>query len=672
MNNPLRHPFQTAFETPPFHLIETHHYHPAFIAAMDEGRAEIDAIINQSDSPTFANTIESLDASGHQLALVSNVFFNLNHAHTNATIQQIAREMSPLITAYSNDIWLNDRLFARVRQVHDSAERQTLRNDQVKLLDDTYKAFVRKGALLSDGDKDRYRKITTELSELSLLFGENLLAETNDYFLHLTNENDLAGLPSSLIEQARHEAESRQLEGWVFTLHFPSYVPFMKYAENRSLREQMFMAYSARGNRNNERDNKKILARMVSLRCEKARLLGFATYADYVLDDRMAQTVDRVNGFLNELLDASHRYAIQDIADVQQFAVGEGFVGDVQRWDFTYYSEKLKSARYSIEEEALRPYFQLENVESAIFKLARTLYGIEFIENADIPIYHADVKAYEVHDENGEFLSVLYLDYFPRPSKQGGAWMTSFRDQVGATRPVVSLVMNFSRPGTTQPSLLTFNEVRTFLHEFGHALHGMLSRVAYVSQSGTSVSRDFVELPSQIMENWADEKEWLQQVACHYQTGASLPDDWIDKIIAATNFQSGYATVRQLSFGMLDMAWHTLHGEFSTDVMAFEKEALMRTELFPPIDGICMSSAFSHIFNGGYAAGYYGYKWAEVLDADAFELFKEKGIFNQDVAQRFRANILERGGSAHPMDLYRSFRGSEPSVKALLTRSGIG
>ncbi|MBN2744093.1 MAG: M3 family metallopeptidase [Marinilabiliaceae bacterium] len=671
MNNPLLQPFATLYATPPFHLIETHHYLPAFVAAMDDGRAEIAAIIDNYQSATFANTIEALDKSGWQLSLISNIFFNFNHAHTNDTIQQIAREVSPLLTAYSNDIWLNEALFERVKRVHDADERAVLRADQVKLLNDTYKAFVRKGALLSGDEKERYRKITTELSELSLRFGENLLAETNDYFLHVTDENDLAGLPASLIEQAKADAGARQLDGWVFTLHFPSYVPFMKYAQNRLLREQMFRAYSARGNQGNERDNKQVLSRIVQLRIEKAQLLGFRTYADYVLDDRMAQSVERVTRFLDDLLTASKPFALQDVADVNEFARRDGFTEPVQRWDFTYYSEKLKSERYDINEEALRPYFALDKVEASVFALAGTLFGLSFVENGDIPVYHPDVKAYEVTDEKGNFLSVLYLDYFPRPSKQGGAWMTSFREQVGETRPVVSLVMNFSRPGVNTPSLLTFNEVRTFLHEFGHALHGMLSQVAYVSQSGTSVMRDFVELPSQIMENWGNEKAWLRGVARHYLTGEVLSDEWIDKIVAASNFQSGYATIRQLSFGMLDMAWHSLPVQSDSSVVLFEADALAPTELFPPVDGICISTAFSHIFNGGYAAGYYGYKWAEVLDADAFELFLEKGIFNAEVAASFRTNILEKGGSAHPMDLYRAFRGHEPSIAALLKRSGL-
>lgn len=675
MQNPLIQPFNTPHQTPPFDLIKEDHYKPAFELAIKQGRDEIDAIVRSHLPPTFENTIEALDFAGIKLGEVSNIFFNLHHAHTNASMQQIAREVSPWLTEFSNDIWLNPILFERVKKVYDTTNRAQLAPDQTKLLNDTYRSFVRKGALLPDGDKERYRQITTELSDLSLQFGENVLAETNAFKLHLTNPDEIDGLPAATVEAARTAAQQENLEGWLFSLHFPSYMPFMKYATQRELRKKMFMAYSSRGNADNPHNNHRIVARIAELRLEKAKLLGFDTHADYVLEERMAKSATKVDAFLNELLNASWPHAEQDVAEVQQLASSKGLEGMLERWDFAFYSEMLKTEKYDVDDELTKPYFQLTNVETGVFGLAHKLFGLRFEPSNQIPVYHPDVKAFEVHDADGSFLAVLYIDYFPRPSKQNGAWMTSFREQYLAqgreVRPVVSLVMNFTSPTGSSPSLLTFHEVRTFLHEFGHALHGMLSKVRYLSQSGTNVYRDFVELPSQWLENWATDKEWLKQTAIHYQTGQPIPNELIDKLIASDNFQSGYATVRQLSFGLLDMAYHTIRQPLKSGIVDFERRAIAPTELFPLVDGICTSTAFSHIFNGGYAAGYYGYKWAEVLDADAFELFKLKGTYHRDTANSFRTNILEKGGSAHPMDLYLAFRGQEPSIEPLLKRCGL-
>ena len=673
--NILLKPFNTPHQTPPFHLIKEEDFLPAIKETIANATSEIDKIVNNNSQPDFANTIEALEKAGRQLTIISNIFFNLNHAATNENIQKIAREASPLLTKFSNDIWLNSRLFQRVKTVYNSGHTTSLRDDQKKLLHDTYQEFVRKGALLSGEEQREYRNITEELAKLALEFGEHVLAETNDFNLHITNINDLSGLPDGMLEAAAALAASENKKGWLFTLHFPSYMPFMKYADNRNLRKQMFMAYSKRGNRNNANDNKEIIKKMVSLRVRKANLLGYKTHADYVLEKSMASSTNTVKNFLNELLEASYSFAKKDINDVSEYAKMLGLNGQLERWDFMYYSEKLKKEKLGLNDEMTKPYFQLKNVEKGVFGLATKLYGISFHETDNIPKYHEEVKTFEVLDENGNFLAVLYIDYFPRSNKQGGAWMTSFREQFMQhgedIRPQVSLVTNFTRPTKTKPSLLTFREVETFLHEFGHALHGMLSRVHYESQSGTNVYRDFVELPSQVMENWAAEKEWLGKVGIHYQTDEVIPDDLIEKLVESKKFQSGYASVRQLSFGLTDMAWHTLTAPFNDDVIEFEKKAMEPTELFPPIEDSCMSTAFSHIFDGGYSSGYYGYKWAEVLDADAFELFKEKGIFNKDVARSFRANILEKGGTEHPLKLYMAFRGHKPSIKPLLQRSGL-
>lgn len=673
--NPLLLDFITPYQTAPFNDIKPEHYMPAFLTAMEKGRSEIAAIIANSSAPTFSNTIEMLENSGKLLGRISNIFFNINSAETNEDIQSIAREVSPLLSEYANDIWLNEALFNRVKQVYDGQDTLNLTTEQQMLLNNTYKAFVRQGALLNEKDKNRYREITGELSKLTVEFGENVLAETNDYRLHITNENDLAGLPDHVKEAAAMLAKSENKEGWLFSLQAPSYLAFMKYADNRALREELFKAYSSRGNRNNERDNKDNIIKQARLRLEKARLLGYKSHADYVLEERMAQSPEKVNTFLDELFEKSFSFASNDVKEVAGFAKNQGLNEPLQRWDFSYYSEKLKSSLFDLNDEMVKPYFELTRVTDGIFNLTNKLWGLTYKHNPEIPVYHSDVKAYEVFDKDGKFLSVLYLDFHPRSSKQGGAWMTSYKEQFTEngidSRPHISLVCNFTAPTETKPSLLTYYEVTTFLHEFGHGLHGMLSAVNYESLSGTNVYRDFVELPSQIMENWAREKEWLQEVAVHYETGETIPDQLVDKIIAAGNFQSGYFTVRQLSFGFNDMAWHNLTNEIPSDVIAFERKAMERTELFPIVEGTSLSTAFAHIFDGGYAAGYYGYKWAEVLDADAFALFKQNGIFDKTTADSFRANVLSKGGTEHPMSLYVKFRGHEPSIQPLLERSGL-
>ncbi len=674
MNNPLLSTFDTPWQSVPFSRIAPDQFTEAFDRSFAQGRAEIAEITQSTQKPTFNNTIVALEEAGKKLTLMTNILFNLNHANTNEAIQEAARITSPLLTQYSNDIWMNQQLFERVQQIYQSRHQLTLRADEQKLLDDTYKAFVRSGALLTGEEAKQYRAVTEELASLKLQFGENVLAETNDYQLHITDREALGGLPSDLINTAAQKAKDEQKIGWIFTLQFPSYVPFMKYSENRALREQMFRAYSSRANQGNRYDNNELVKKIATLRIAKAKLLGFDTYADYVLEERMAGSKEQVILFLNELLEAAIPFARQDVNDVAALAKADGLT-QMERWDFAYYSEKLKTTRYNVNDEMTRPYFELKRVEEGIFYLANQLFGLSFNQNKEIDGYHPDVKVFDVSDETGQFISLLYIDYFPRRSKQGGAWMTSYRDQHRHhgedIRPHISIVTNFTPPTGEKPSLLTFNEVKTFLHEFGHALHGMLSNVVFESQSGTNVYRDFVELPSQIMENWALEKEWLSQVAIHYQTGESIPDDLIEKLVAADLFQSGYATVRQLSFGYNDMAWHSLDKPFTGNVALFEANAIAATELFPPVEGSCMSTAFSHIFDGGYAAGYYGYKWAEVLDADAFQTFKEKGVLNKTIASAYRKEILEKGGSEHPMTLYVNFKGARPSIPPLLKRAGL-
>jgi peptidyl-dipeptidase Dcp len=674
-DNPLMIDFNTHLQAVPFDKIKPEHYKPAFDNAIEEARAELDKIIKSSRKPTFENTIEALEHAGYRLKRVESIFFNINSAETNKEIQAIAQEVSPKLTAYYNDITLNEDLFKKVKQVFDDRTNLKLDTEQQKLLDDTYKSFIRNGANLSPEAKTEYRKVTTELSSLSLKFDENLLAETNEYQMNLANESDLAGLPDYVKEAAAQEAKGKNMKGWLFTLKAPSYMAFMKYADNRKLREEIFRANSSRCFHSNDKDNQEIVRKIVDYRLRLANLLGFKTYADYVLEERMAKTPEKVNGFLKELLDASMPVAKKEYAEVQAYARKSGAKFELQRWDWPYYSEKLRNEKFSITDEMVKPYFKLENVEKGVLGLATKLYGLTFVADTAVPVYNPDVRAYQVFDEKKNFVALLYLDFFPREGKQGGAWMTTYREQFRLKgedfRPHVSLVLNFTKPTETKPSLLTYDEVRTFLHEFGHSLHAMLSQCTYMSLSCTNVYRDFVELPSQIMENWAEQKEWLDEVAVNYKTGEKMPESMLNNILKSRNFNSGYASVRQLSFGLDDMAWHTLTDSLKVPVPEFEQTAMAPTELFPKVEGTCFSTAFSHIFDGGYAAGYYGYKWAEVLDADAFSVFKKNGIFDKATAKSFRDNILSRGGTEDPMVLYKRFRGQEPTVEALLIRNGL-
>lgn len=673
--NPLLQPFNTKHRTTPFSNIKEEHYKEAFLECLSRAKEEVNEIANNDKEPTFENTIEALERAGDVLGRVSSIFFNLTYADTSDFKQKLSSEIAPLLSEFSNDIYFNEKLFERVEKVRESVALDKLNAEKRMLLDKTYKAFRRNGVNLPEKEKAKFREISKRLSELTVLFGQNVLAETNDFSLHLTDERDLEGLPESDRETASETAQQRGLSGWVFTLQFPSYLPFMKYAKNRELRKQMFIAYASRCNKGNDKDNKEVIKEIVGLRLQKAKLLGYETYSHLILEERMAKTPQKVFSFLNELFDKSFSFAVKEKEELDFFAKSKGLKDSIQRWDWAFYAEKLREEKYSISEEEVKPYFKLENVINGVLGLATKLYGLTFKQVHDIDIYHRDVKTFEVYDSENILNSVLYLDFHPRETKQGGAWMTSFVDQhvedCEDVRPHVSLVCNFTKPTNTKPSLLTFEEVETFLHEFGHGLHGMLSKCTYESLSGTNVYRDFVELPSQIMENWALEEEWLREVAFHYETGEIIPQEIVDKLIASKNFHSAYQMVRQLSFGYCDMSWHSIMNMEIGDVKTFEIKALAKTELFPDVEEACFSTSFSHIFSGGYAAGYYGYKWAEVLDADAFSVFKSKGIFNREIAHSFRENILQRGGTEHPDELYKKFRGAEPSIDHLLERSGL-
>lgn len=673
--NPFFSPFNTPHETLPFDKIKTEHLMPALQEALARGRKEIDAIANNSKAPTFENTIVALDQAGEMLSKVQSTMFNLNSAETSPELQKVVKEASPLLSEYNNDILLNAKLFARIKKLYEQRKTLKLDTESMTLLEKTYQQFARNGANLNEADKAKLREISKRLSELSLTFGENVLKETNEFILHLTDEKDLAGLPDFVKDAARLAAKQKNMEGWVFTLQQPSYAPFMTYSENRELRKKMFLAFSSKAFKGNANDNQAIIKEIVKLRHERAKLLGYASHAHFVLEERMAGTPEKVNAFLEEIFSYAKPVADKQMSELLAYAKKNGFTEErLQRWDYAFYAEKLKKEKYGIDNEALKPYFKLENVVEGTFTIANKLFGLTFKENKQIPVYHPEVKAYEVFDDKGQFVAVYYADFFPREGKRSGAWMTSYLDQHIKNgkdiRPHVSIVCNFTKPTETQPSLLTFDEVTTLFHEFGHALHGMLSQCKYSGTSGTSVYWDFVELPSQIMENWCYEKEALDLFARHYQTNEPIPQEYIQKIVESANFMEGYATLRQLSFGMLDMAYHGQAQEVA-DVNAFEKNAIAKTNLFPDVEGVNSSTSFSHIFAGGYSAGYYSYKWAAVLDADAFDLFKQKGIFNKEVAESFRANILSKGGSEHPMTLYKRFRGAEPSPKALLKRSGL-
>lgn len=673
--NPLLTEFSTLHQTAPFDKIETEHYLPAFKQLVAEAEAKIDELTANTDAPTFENTIVPMEVGDERLDRAASVFFNLNSANTNDEMQQLAQQISPMLTEFSSKIQLNEKLFKRVKAVYNDLEKGDYTAEQKMVVTKHYKGFVRNGANLNEADKKRFAAIKSELSKLTIQFSNNVLSETNAFFLHVEKEKELAGLPQFAKEAAAEEAKKRELKGWVFTLQYPSYAPFMKFAENRALREKMYKAYTSRANHNDDKDNKELVSKIANLRLELAQIMGAKSYAEYVLTERMAENPDRVVNFLEKLHKASRPAALKEYAEVQKYAKKNGANFDIQRWDWSFYADKLKEEKYGINDELVKPYFELNKVKEGIFELAKRLYGLSFKPVDNIAKYHEEVQVYEVYDETQKFLSVLYMDFFPRESKRGGAWMTSYRSQSNVNknsiRPHISVVCNFSKPTETTPSLLNFDEVTTFLHEFGHALHGMLSKCTYPTVSGTSVYRDFVELPSQVLENWATQKEWLDVFAVHYKTGKRIPADLIQKILDAQNFNAGYLSERQLSFGMLDMAWHTIEKPFKGNVSKFEEKAMSKTELFEPVKGSAMSPAFSHIFAGGYAAGYYGYKWAEVLDADAFAAFKENGIFDKATANKFRQNVLEKGGSEHPMQLYIQFRGKEPSTDALLKRSGL-
>jgi len=674
-DNPLLTPSQNPYGAPAFDKIKNEHYKPAFVAAIAEAKAQVDSIVNNPDAPTFENSVEALEFSGRQLANIGAIFFALNESNTDSIMQSIALEVSPMLTEFSNDIMLNEKLFERIKAVYKAKDSLNLDAGQMRLLEESYKSFTRNGANLSSEDKAKYREINTELSKLTLKFGQNVLAATNKFVLNITDSAQLKGLPQFVIDAGASEAKERSMKGWVYTLQAPSYGPFMQYSENRELKEKIWKA-SNRKSFNDKFDNQENVKKIVDLRLQRANLLGYATHADYVLSDNMAKNPATVNKFLQDLLAKSLPYAKRDVEEIQKYANANGFIGKLMPWDFSYYSEKYKNEKFALNDELLKPYFKLENVQKAIFHLADTLYGLKFKENNAIPVYHPDVKAYEVFDQNGKFLSLLYIDYFPRASKRSGAWMTTFREEYvykgEEMRPFVTLTLNFTKPTETTPSLLTFYEVSTFLHEFGHAIHGMLAQGKYPSLTGTNVARDFVELPSQIMENWATESEFLSSFAKHYQTDEAIPQELIQKIIKSKNFLSGYACVRQLSFAINDMAWHSLSKMTNKSVIEFEREATKSTQLLPLIDSTCFSPSFGHIFSGGYSAGYYSYKWAEVLEADAFSLFKEKGIFNKEVANAFKDNILTKGNLMDPDILYRNFRGRDPKPEALLEKLGMG
>jgi peptidyl-dipeptidase Dcp len=667
--------FDTKYNTAPFSQIKLVDYKPAFIKNIAAAKAEIDAIINNPETPTFENTIEALDFSGNALDRLSSIFFNLNSAETCDEMQKIAQDVSPLLTAFSNDITLNEALFKRVKTVHDQKEKLTLTPEQATLLDKKYKSFARNGALLAEGQKARLREIDTELAKLKLTYGENVLAETNNYQLHISNEEDLKGLPDGTIEAAHSLAKSKALEGWIFTLDFPSYIPFVTYADNRELRKEMAIAAGKKAFQDNEYDNKEITLKIAKFRFERANLLGYATHSHFVLEERMAQNPDKVKSFLNDLLAQAKPAAEREYTQLTAFAKELDGIEQLEKWDGPYYSEKLKQKLFNLDDEKLKPYFQLENVLKGAFTVANKLFGLTFTEVFDIDKYHEEVMTYEVKDEFDELVAIFYADFFPRKGKRNGAWMTSYKHQYikeGINeRPHVSIVCNFTPPTETKPSLLTFNEVTTLFHEFGHGLHGMLANTRYPSLSGTSVYWDFVELPSQMMENWCYEPEALALFAKHYETGEIIPQEYVEKIKDSASFLEGMATLRQLSFGILDMAFHSNNPNGITDIKSFEKAAFEGTTLYPDVAENCMSVSFSHIFQGGYSSGYYSYKWAEVLDADAFAYFQECGIFNKEVATKFKDSILSKGGTELPMELYKRFRGQEPKPEALLKRAGL-
>lgn len=678
MQNPLYAPYAGNLDTIPFKSIKIEHYKPAIVEAIEKAKAEIEKIKNNPVPASFENTIAAYERGGELLGQISSIFFNLNSSKTSDEMQQLAQELSPLLTAYTSEIQLDEALFIRIKDAYNNTEKSELDAESSYLIEKIYKSFVRNGANLNDLDKSALKAISTRLSQLSLMFSENVLKDSNGYEMWLENESDLAGLPNGAKEAAKLMAKGKGEENkWLVNLDYPSYLPFMKYAENRSLREELFMAFGTRGCKDNDFNNEETLKELAKLRHEKSQLLGYKSYADFILEERMAKSPDNVYKLWNELIEEAFPKAQEEIAEVQAMADKLNGPNPMQRWDFSYYAEKLKNEKFALNDELLKPYFKLENAISGAFQTAEKLFHLTFKERQDIEKYHRDVKTYEVLNSNGDHIAILYADFFPRASKRSGAWMTSYRGQnkydSKNQRPITSIVCNFTKPTESKPSLLTFGEVTTLFHEFGHALHGMLANGHYESLSGTSVFWDFVELPSQLMENWCYEPECLALFANHYETGETIPQDLVQKIKDSMNFLSAYQTVRQVALGQLDMVWHNLTAPLAEDanVYAIEKESGAKTELFPEIEGIATSCAFSHIFSGGYSAGYYSYKWAEVLEADAFEYFTENGIFDGETAQRFSDYILSKGGSADPMELYVGFRGQEPSTAALLRKSGL-
>lgn len=675
MENPLLTESTCRWGAPQFDRIREEHYIPAFKEGIEEAKAEIDAIVSNPEKPDFGNTIEALEYSGRTLDRVSGIFFNLLEAETSDRMQEIAEEVSPMLTEYSMYVSLNKALFDRVKAVYDSKDSLSLDTDQMKLLENTYRSFARNGAALSDADKEIYSGYAEQLSLLSLKFGKNVLASSNAYMLHLSDSADLDGLPEYVREMGASAAKEKGLDGWVFTLDYPSYSPFMKYSRNRELRRQMYTAYSSKAI-GGETDNTGIVKEIADLRIKTAAILGYRTYADYVLEENMAKDPETVNAFISDLMGRSLPFAKADVKAVSDYAYANGFDGEaLMPWDFSYWSERYKEAEFSLNEELLKPYFRLENCIDAVFSLANRLYGLNFIQQNDIPVYHKDVKVYEVTDADGRHLALFYADFFPRAGKRGGAWMTEFRGQSirdgVEERPFISIVTNFTKPTGNTPSLLTHDELTTFLHEFGHALHGIMAEGRYPSLTGTSVARDFVELPSQIMENWAYEPEYLDSFAKDYRTGEVIPDSLVAKIVEAKNYLAGYQQVRQLQFGIIDMAWHTLETLPEDSTLDYEAKVLAPYSVMPAVPGTAVSPAFSHIFAGGYSAGYYSYKWAEVLEADAFSLFRQNGIFDRTTAKSFRDNILSRGGAEDPSVLYRNFRGHDPQTSALMEKLGL-
>lgn len=668
-------PLLQSFDTAPFSQIKNEHFKPAILEAIKKANSEINTISSLTTEATFENTVEALEFSGKQLDVVTSIFFNLNSAETNDEIQKIAQEVSPLLSEFKNDIILNKALFERIKKVYDQQESLSLNEEQEMLLERKYKAFVRNGANLNEEKKLELREIDKQLSSLKLKFGENVLAETNRFELHITKEEDLNGLPDTVKEEAETTAKEKNKKGWIFTLEYPSYIPFMKYSAKRDLRKKMAVAFGAKGFHGDELDNRDNVLKIAGLRFERARLLGYATHADFVLEERMAENPEKVKSFLSDLLQKAKPAAEREFNELENFSKKLDPIDNLQKWDAAFYEEKLKKELFELDDEKLKPYFQLENVISGAFTIAEKLYDLKFKEVFEIDKYHPDVKTYEVTDGENNKIALFYADFHPRPGKRDGAWMTvyrpQFREKGEDNRPHISIVCNFTKPTNKIPSLLTFNEVTTLFHEFGHALHGILANTTYPSLSGTSVYWDFVELPSQMLENWCYEQEALELFAKHYETGEVIPKDLVEKIKKAANFHEGMATLRQISFGMLDMSWHGIDPSGITDVKAHEEAAFESTKLFTDVPENCMSTSFSHIFQGGYSSGYYSYKWAEVLDADTFEYFQQKGIFSREVANSFRENILSRGGTEHPMTLYKKFRGKEPQPDALLKRAGL-